>query len=270
MMKKISLITGIFFAAAGAFFFSCKKDLGLKDGTTSPAGTALIRIIDISPNFRNIWQQPDSFNVLFNGVRVTAYTPGTALVMTYNSTYPFAGTNSPYVSVAAGSQSIKLALGVNKLDSVVIATFNKTLVADQHYSFLITDSLGNSTRDSSQIFVRDSITTQTIGYFNLRFIHAVFNDTAGKAIDVWSTRNNRNIFTNVKPGTVSGFAQYAYNAALSDTLFVRRAGTTFGLDTLSAVSFFNQRAYTLVYKGDGNINANSNIKRRHLAYYINQ
>jgi hypothetical protein len=179
-------------------------------------------------------------------------------------------TNWGYVSVPAGTQPIKLSVaGVVNPDSIPIQTFTKTLVANQMYTLMITDSI-NSSRDSSQIFVQDSYLQPTTGYFNLRFIHAVWNDTAGKTIDIWSARNNRNIFTSVKPGAVTPFSTYPYNAILNDTFFVRRSGTLIGLDTLSAVSFGNQRTYTLYYKGDANINVNSKVKRRHLATYVHQ
>jgi hypothetical protein len=210
--------------------------------------------------------------VFVGGQKATSYTPGTSVVMTYNSIYPTVSSAYGYVSVPAGTQQIKLSVaGVNIADSIPIQTFTKTLVANQLYSFIITDSINSTTRDSSQIFVKDSFQTATIGYFNLRFIHAVWNDTTAKNVDIWSTRNNRYIFTNVKPGTVTSFAQYPYNAIYNDTFYVRRSGNpAVTLDTLNAVGFSNQRTYTLYYKGDANINSNTNVKRRHLATYIHQ
>lgn len=270
MMKKNIIIPGIIFFAALAGFYSCKRDFSLHDPVSLPNGTAFLRIIDASPNFRSITGQADSFNVFVNGVKVTSYTPGTAVVMTYNALFPTVSSNYGYVSVPAGADSIKLSVaGVVTPDSIPIQTLTKTLAAGQLYTFLITDSI-NSTRDSSRIFIQDSYPQPTSGYFNLRFIHAVWNDTAGKAIDIWSARNNRNIFTNVKPGAITTFTQYSYNTVLNDTLFVRRSGTLIGLDTLSNVSFANQRTYTLYYKGDANINVNSKVKRRRLATYVHQ
>jgi hypothetical protein len=267
-MKKINIILGLFILAALAGFFSCKRDMALKDKAISPTGTALVRLIDVSPNLGTVLNtNADTFNVLFNGAKFTGYSAGTAAAMAFGATYPFAGTNNGYASVPAGNQEIKFVKGFNTLDSVVLATFHKTLLPDTYYSFIITDSV-NSGRDSSKIFIKDSLYSVTAGYFNWRFVNAALNDTAN--IDVWSTRNNKNIFPNVKPGSISAFATYAYNSQLSDTLFVRRAGTQIGLDTLISVSLSNQRSYTLIYKGNALSNKSTDTKRRHLINYLNK
>lgn len=270
-MKKYILVPGIILVAAIIGFVSCKRDFALKNPVTTTEGTAFLRIIDVSPNFRNIYGLPDSFNVYVNGVKITGYTAGTPLIMTYNAIYPNVSTNYGYVSVPAGTMEIELTIGAVKPDSVTIKAFTKTLVANQMYTFMITDSL-NSTRDSSKIFVQDSYAAAPTSYFNLRFIHAVLNDTVGKAIDIWSTRANRYIFSNIKPGAISSFTAYPYNATYSDTLYVRRSDAThFPLDTLNTVNFSNMRTYTLYYKGDGTTrNTTANPKGRHLATYLHQ
>jgi hypothetical protein len=267
-MQKIYKISGLITLAALLGFFSCKRDMALKDKAISPTGTALIKLIDVSPNLGAVLNtNADTFNVLFNGVKVTGYSAGTAAAMTFSATYPFGGTNNGYASVPAGNQEIKFVKGFNTLDSVVLGTFHKTLLPDTYYSFIITDSV-NSGRDSSKMFIKDSLFSVTTGFFNLRFIHTAWNDTAN--IDVWSSRNNRNIFVNVKPGSVSAFGTYGLNTQLSDTLFVRRAGTQIGLDTLNTVLFSNQRSYTLIYKGNALSNKSTDTKRRHLITYLNQ
>lgn len=272
MMKKNILVIPIVFVAVLMNLSSCKRDFTLKSPYVTTEGTSYLRIIDAAPNFRNIYNLPDSFNVYINGNKITAYTPGGTALMTFGSLFPTVSSGYGYVAIPPGLQQIKLSVrGVVNTDSVTIANFTKTLFPDIYYTFLITDSI-TSTRDSSQIFVPDLYVQPTTGFFNLRFIHAVWNDTTGKTIDVWSTRNNKNIFTNVKPGTISSFSQYPYNSLLNDTLYVRRSGsTTITLDTLNAVSFSNQRTYTLYYKGDANsILTSTNTKRRHLATYVHQ
>jgi len=252
-------------------FYACKRDTSMISPATQATnnGNAFIRFIDLSPNFRDVNSLADSFNIYMNGTKITAFQPGTAYQMTYNSAFPASTTANGYIAVPAGAQAIKLTVaGILTPDSVAIKTLNKTLVANQYYSFLITDSL-SSTRDSSQIFVQDQIQSPTIGYFNLRFVHAVLNDTVGKNIDIFSTRSNRVIFANIKPGTVTSFAQFGYNAILSDTLYVRRAGSpSIVLDTLNTVNFSSQRTYSLIYKGNGNIYNNSIAKRRHMGTYV--
>jgi hypothetical protein len=254
-------------AALGSFL-ACKRDMPLKDKTASPSGTALIKLIDVSPNLMTVLPSPsDSFHVLFNGVKVTGYTSGAAPAMAFNATYPFAGTQNGYASVPAGDQEIKFAKGLNTLDSLVLFTFHETLAANQYYSLIITDSI-KSARDSSRIFLQDVFAPLSAGFFGVRFVNAAWNDTAN--VDIWSTRNNRTIFGNIKPGVATAFSIQGYNSVLSDTLFVRRAGTLVGLDTLVTVSFSNMRSYTLVYKGNALSNKTSDTKRRHLINYLNQ
>jgi hypothetical protein len=267
-MKKINIVSGLFLVAALTGFFSCKRDMALKDPAVAPTGSAFISLIDVSPNLDSILHAgADTFNVLFNGVKANGYTAGTTPAMSFNASYPLPGTNIGYAAVAAGSQQIEFTRGVNTLDSVVLATFHETLQANTYYTFMITDSV-NSNRDSSRIFIKDSLLPVTAGFYNLRFVNAALNDTAG--IDIWSARNNRTIFTNVKPGGIIGFSAFASNWALSDTLFARRAGTTIGLDTLNTQNFYNLRTYTLVYKGNALSNVKTNTKRRHLIAYVNQ
>ena len=267
-MKKINIVFALVLLAVFSGFISCKRDMALKDPAVAVSGSAFISLIDVAPNLDSILHaRADTFNVLFNGTKVTGYTAGTSPVMTFGGIYPLPGTSIGYAAVPAGSQSITFANGVNNLDSVALATFHETLAANTYYTFLITDSV-NSSRDSSRMFLKDSLVPVTPGFFNLRFINAALNDTAG--VDVWSTRNNRNIFANIKPGGIVGFSPFASNAALSDTLFCRRAGTQVGLDTLLTQTFYNLRTYTLVYKGNALSNVKTNTKRRHLIVYVNQ
>ena len=268
-MKKINIVFGLIALAVVTGFFSCKRDNPLKDPANVPSSnSAFLSIIDVSPNLGTVLgAKADTFNVLINGVKVTGYTAGTSPVMTFSGIYPLAGNNNGYAAIPSGAETIEFARGVNQLDSTVLATFHKTLQPNTYYSFIITDSV-NSNRDSSRIFIKDSMTQVTSGFYNLRFVNAAMNDTAG--VDIWSTRNNKVIFSNVKPGGIVNFSSFASNWALSDTLFARRAGTAIGLDTLNSQTLYNLRSYTLVYKGNALSNLKTDPKRRHLIVYVNQ
>ncbi len=252
---------------------SCNRDYEAAAPYQMPAGTAYLRIVHAAPYFGKIFNVADSFNVLVGGTKVSGFLPGSNPYLSYGTMFPISSTQYGYVSVPAGEQEIKLTAGVSNPDSITIRTFTKMLAPDTYYTLMVTDSI-NSTRDAAQIFVRDSVTTPTVGFFNLRFIHAVVDDTAKAAqktvdsIDVFSTRNNRNIYSGITPGTVTTFSQFAYTAQLSDTLYVRRVRNTINLDTLNNVSFDNQRTYTLYFQGDGNLNTGT--KERHLATYVHK
>jgi len=268
-MKKINIVFIVALVAVLAGLPSCKKDWPLRDpAVTASANSAFISLIDVAPNLTTVLgAKADTFNVLFNGTKVTGYTAGTSPVMTFGGIYPLAGTSTGYANVPAGTQAIKFAKGVNTLDSVVLASFNETLQPNTYYTLLITDSI-KSNRDSSRMFLKDSMPAVTSGFYNLRFINAALNDTG--AVDIWSTRNNRNIFTKVAPGGIVSFASFASNWSLSDTLFCRRSGTQVGLDTLLSQNFNNLRTYTLVYKGNALSAVKTDPKRRHLIAYVNR
>ena len=154
---------------------------------------------------------------------------------------------------------------ISQLNKLI--NFTKVFLTGQYYTLLVTDSI-KSLRDSSQMFLLDKYTTPTQGNYSLRFIHAVLNDTLGLNVDIFSTRRNGNIFSNIKPGTVSGFSTLPYNTQLNDTLFVRRTGTLNNLTSINNIGFSNQRVYTLYYRGDANLT--SSTKARLLTTYIHQ
>jgi hypothetical protein len=149
-------------------------------------------------------------------------------------------------------------------DSVTIWSLPKYLAPGKYYTFMITDSL-NSTRDSNRIFVQDVYTPAVVSYINLRFIHAVVNDTPGKTVDLWSYARNAAIISKVKPDSVSSFLLAGVNPSVADTLYVRRTGTTLNLAKLLFAPT-PQRTYTLYYYGDGNITT-AGKKPRTLASY---
>lgn len=267
-MKKTNIISGLLLLAMSGGLFSCKRDMALKDPGVAPgANSAFISLIDVSANLDTVLQaNADTFNVLFNGVKVNGYTKGTSPTMTFGSIYPSAGTFTGYAAIPSGTQQIQFVKGVNNLDSVTLASFQETLLPGQHYSLIVTDSI-NSTRDSSRMFVKDSLISVTPGFYNMRFINTCWADTG--SVDIWSTRNNRTIFANMKPGQITAFSSFASNWQLTDTLFVRRSGTLQGLDTLNTQTFYTLRSYTLVYKGHPLSNIKSDTKRRHIIAYVN-
>jgi len=279
----------IFFSIVSATLiagsFSCNKhyDKVMKD---DPVGTtkAYIKIVHASPNFRTIHNQPDTFNVYVNNARITSG------ILTYNAMFPFGvntTTNSfttTYAAVDPGTTSIRLSLpgknAVTTPDSLTIFTIDKTLQGGKFYTFMITDSL-KMTRDSSKIFVEDQFKEINVlqGYINLRFINAAMNDTAGRTVNLSSYARNAIMYSNVKPGTVSGFGQFSWNLGVSDTLYVRRfiPGSTRDTGLILARVFLNstligggttlQRSVTVYYKGDATTAAGT--KGRSIGAYIN-
>lgn len=262
-MKKIIVYLSLF-AASWLLMIACKKETKLTADFSTTENSAFLRVIQASPYFRNVFNAPDSFNVYVNSAKVNAS------FLTYASIFPASGTNNGYIAVTPGLQQIKMSIHgftTGKPDSTQLINFTKVFLTGQYYTLLVTDSI-KSLRDSSQMFLLDKYTTPTLGNYSLRFVHAVLNDTLGMNVDIFSTRRNGNIFSNIKPGTVSGFSTLPYNTQLNDTLFVRRTGTLNNLTSINNIGFSNQRVYTLYYRGDAILT--SGTKARLLTTYIHQ
>lgn len=263
---------------------ACKRDYaGIANYAPMDSSVAYLKIVHASPNFRQLFNARDSFNVFVGSTKITN------TFLTFNSVWPFVVNSSTtsitatYASVPAGQQSIRLSIpGVVNPDSVTIATFSKNLMAGRLYTLMLTDSI-QSTYDSSQIFTQDNIPQTLPNFYNLRFVHAVLNDTAGKNVDVVSYMRSANLFSNVKPGTVGGFSisGYPFAQGVVDTLYVTRPATSgtpisqrvvlaklaLNASVLGAGSW-DRRAFTVYYKGDANLT--SGAKARSLSVYINQ
>lgn len=252
---------------------SCERDYTLLDPVQRTDGLSYLAIIDASPNFRTIFGQPDSFNVFINGNKISGFTPGSKPpVLTFGATFPSTTTGFGYVAIPSGPQQIKLSVsGVNNADSIPIVTFNKVFEPDKQYTFMITDNI-KSANDSAQIFVEDDYTfPPTDGYYNLRFIDAVTNDTA--AVDLFSYARNAVIFSNVTPGGISAFTQLGSNLQTTDTLYVTRTAsskTPLSARTILGKMAFqagNQKSYTVYLRGDFTITDKSNLKFLSMSFY---
>ena len=243
MKKNISLIL-ILAASISGLLWSCSKTTPLENVavTKSPNGSAFIKIVHFSPAFRLVTAKRDSLNIFLNGSKLNGS------FLTFGSLFP--STTNLYAAIPAGSATIKLSTaGVVTADSIAVVSLSKTLEAGKYYSLIITDSILNS-NSNKQIFTQDNFVISDTNSFTIRFVHAILNDTAGKNIDIYSTRRAGNIFSNISPGTVTDFNTQPYNF-ITDTIIVRRAGGTFELARLTTATnpLARQRAYTLIYKG---------------------
>ncbi len=276
MKRNILFITAI--ASALVFYASCTRDTTYRAPFTPSTGTgmAYLRIIHASPSFRAIYGIADSFNVYINNAKVNSP------FMTFGSVFPAQSSASGlngYMSVHAGLQQIRLSVnGIVSVDSLTITNYTKVMVADQYYSFFITDSI-NSGKDSSQIFVQDNFTTPIQGYYNLRFVNAITNDSASIAagtnatFDIFSYSRNTSIWTKIRSDSATSFQLLGGNLGVTDTFYITRNPTTAGLPltsrvVLAKIAFTptNQRSYTLFYRGDGTLT--SGTKARTLTTYV--
>ena len=237
-------------------FISCQKEYTVHASEESTQAMAFLKVVHASPKL-------DTFNIYISGQKMN----GTAL--RYNSIFPIAGTNT-YMVVKPGLQEIRLAT-----DSLNIYSLNKLLEAGKRYTFMITDAVNTTDKDSSRIFVEDAYAMPVPGAVRVRFIHAVMNDTT---VDLFSYAKNATVISNVTPDSVSSFILLGYNQQTVDTFYVTRAaaaGTALSARTVLAKLAFNstniagaadQRSFTLYYKGDANVV--TGVRARALAGFV--
>ncbi len=267
-MKKISFYT-CFFAAGILLFTACKKETKMNATYESATDqTAYLRVIHASPNFRQVFNAPDSFNVYVNNVKMNAP------FLTYGSIFPAATTGNGYVAVAPGQQQVKISVNgfaSASPDSTQILTLSKTFGAGEYYTLFISDSLKSNPNAS---FVPDLFTKPLNGNAGIRFMHAVLNDTAGKSVDVYSYARNATVFTNLLPGQVSPIVSLGVNVGVADTFYVTRsapAGTLLANRIVLAklaLAAANQRNYSLYFRGDANLTTGT--RARTLSVYLHQ
>jgi hypothetical protein len=245
-------------------FLACEKKREIVapwDETGSDGNFAQLRIVHASPNFRALTGQADSINIFVNGSKINGAR------LTYGGAFP-AVSPTTYAAVPFGAVQIKVSVGgLVNLDSIGVATINANFTRGERYSFIITDSLLNASRDSARMLVRDSFPTPLNGRTWLRMVNALVDTATDKRVDVWSTRRNNNLFTNVQPGSVGAFTNQPF-INFPDTLIVRRAGTATELARLQNITFANQRVYTIFLRGD--VIVPSGAKARTLTWYTNR
>lgn len=262
-MKKLLSYTALI-AAGMMVFASCEKQADRTAEYTTVEDKAFIRVIHASPSFRQVFNAPDSINLYVNNVKVNGP------LITYGGFFPAAATTGfGYFAVPAGLQTLKVTVaGRVNPDSIQLALFTNLALKGQRYSVILTDDV-KSARDSSKMILPDNIIQPNTGNYRLRFVNAIVADTAGTTVSIFSARRNGNIFNSIAPGQVVDFQTLPFNSQLSDTLYVRRPGSTFNLAVLNGASFGNQRSYTMIYRGYGGT-VTTGTKGRTLVTYLDE
>ena len=242
---------------------ACNKDISYVAEPVSSNANAYIKFLHLAPSLATITGQADNITLLNLDLQTNTYNKLTGTPLAYEKYFPT--TTNVYAAVPAGPQTIKFSLAaVIQKDSIELFTKKVQADAGKYYSFILTDSVKSET-NSKAMFLQDDLLTLGATQIGMRFVHAIWNDTAGKNVDIFSVRNNANIFSTRSAGTASTFTPLNYFTT-SDTLIVRRAGTNFALATLNGATFTPGRNYTLVYKGNGAVTT-STLKPRSLFIY---
>lgn len=242
---------------------ACNKDTTYLAQPVISGNSAYIKFLHLSPSLATITGTADNITVLNFDPKSSSWNKITGTPLAYEKYFPT--TTNVYAAVNAGPQTIKFSLAaVSQKDSAEL--FLKMVQADagKYYSFIITDSV-KSTSLSKAMFLQDDLLTLGSSQIGMRFVHAIWNDTAAKNVDIYSVRNNATIFSARSAGSATSFAPLNYFTT-SDTLIIRRAGTTFALASFNGANFTPGRNYTLVYKGNGTVTASTGKPRSLLIY----
>jgi hypothetical protein len=280
---------GSLFIIAGSLLFitSCKKSDKYVAKRLPITNNAYLRIVHVAPNLATVLGVADNFHIYINDPKINGpafvYATTTAnlanaagtTVATYPTTvtaFPAQAVNTDtYIAVATGTENIRLSLvGKNLVDSITFVKLPVTLGTGQYYTLFITDNIRDG-QTAPQILTQDFFAKPDTGSYSLRFAHMVLNDTAGKNVDVYSTKQAATIFANIAPGAVTGFLNFKISPtipSIPDTIVIRRAGTLNELtryppnvyggvavtSSITPVSYTNnQRVYTLIYKGNASV-----------------
>lgn len=242
---------------------ACNKDITYVAEPVSSSSNAYIKFLHLSPTLATITGQADNVTLLNLDLKSNTYNKVTGTPLAYEKYFPT--TTNVYAAFPAGLQTIKFSLAaVKQMDSVELFLKNVQADAGKYYSFIITDSV-KSTNLSKAMFLQDDLLSLGSSQIGMRFVHAIWNDTAAKNVDIYSKRNDATIFSARSAGSATSFIPLNYFTT-SDTLIVRRAGTTFALATMNSATFTPGRNYTLVYKGNGAVTT-STAKPRSLFIY---
>lgn len=243
--------TVLIFALA-VFSFSCEKTTAKLDENnkwiyTSDTATGFIKFI-------HAYTSPAPALTTGAGPSVQIYMDATRLsggAIGYNGTVPSPG--GVYSVVATGSHTFYQIL--NRLvSSVFTPTVGDTVVkntatieAGKYYSMFLVDTFPTP----GVLTVMDNITIPSPGTYNLRYVNVVTGSS--DAYDVYSIREQKNLFTNVGNKKASEFVSLPIRE-FSDTLIVRLAGTMTLLDSLKApFTPVPQRSYTVYTRGKTNV-----------------
>jgi hypothetical protein len=242
---------------------ACNKDITYVAEPVSSSSSAYIKFLHLSPSLATITGQADNVTLLNLDLKSNTYSKITGTPLAYERYFPT--TTNAYAAITAGQQTIKFSLAaVSQKDSLELFLKKVQVDAGKYYSFIITDSVKSESL-SKAMFLQDDILTLGSSQIGMRFVHAIWNDTAAKNVDIFSVRNNATIFSGRSAGSASTFTPLNYFTT-NDTLIVRRAGTTFALASLNGVGFTPGRNYTLVYKGNGAVTT-ATAKPRSLLVY---
>jgi len=121
--------------------------------------------------------------------------------------------------------------------------FSENFEGGKHYTVFIYDTMSATKQKTVETnIVVPGDNTARVRFANFAWLKA----GVPPAVDVFSKRQNANVFTNIPYTGVTDFI--SYESGVADSLIVRATGTATGLDT-AVLTFAAKRNYTTVFRG---------------------
>jgi len=227
-MKKY--ITLLILSALGLItIYSCKKDYSKTVASYVPAmgNYAFIKVINGTVGSAGTYVYQDALNEPMSGYALssTGYFP----------------TTTAYAALYQGNRSIIIKDTTTNTAQKAI-NYTGSFAAGNYYTIFMYDTAASA----KYILVQDKLETPTDTTARIRFANLIYSSTPVANVDIFSTRMNTNLFTNVSVGQVTDFAPFATRN--TDTLYVRSTGTTTNLAQAS-ITATSGRSYTAVFEG---------------------
>jgi hypothetical protein len=247
-MQKNKLL----FSIACIIFCSCERTTELLDENirfqySDTAANASIKFINAFPSLTPALtaNAGPSVVIFMDGKKINGTTSATLNAFVYNTTFPV---NTSYSLLPASNHTFNFIMNRYTAgvftpvagDTVFRAT--STLAAGKKYSFFLVDTAQNP----GVLIKEDNWIVPQQDKYQVRYANLVANPN--ERVDVFSIRQNANIFTSVGYKDVSDYVELPV-PTIADSLIVRFAGTMNVRDTLKAFFPTPQRVYTWYSRG---------------------
>ena len=182
-------------------------------------------------------------NAIINSNRTYIYSdmvPLNGATIAYGGLFP--SLSPSYTALAAGTRAIAIRDTLAPSTQYPIS-FNAPMTAGTFYTIFAYDSLNAP----QYKVVQDNIQVFNDTAARVRFANFPYSTTAMPNVDIFSQKQQANIFTNISTAAVSDFI--SFRAGISDTLFVRPTGTTNNLTQLNGLVATAKRNYTVIFRG---------------------
>ena len=182
-------------------------------------------------------------NAIINSNRTYIYSdmvPLNGATIAYGGLFP--SLSPSYTALAAGTRAIAIRDTLAPSTQYPIS-FNAPMTAGTFYTIFAYDSL-NAPKYK---VIQDNIQVFNDTAARVRFANFPFSTTAIPNVDIFSQKQQANIFTNISTAAVTDFISFRAN--ISDTLFVRPTGTTTNLTQLNGLVPTAKRNYTVIFRG---------------------